>query len=60
MNYPGAEDDKYYLVYEIENHSFDELDNTSWDITKLPGYKRGRGSSLPFSVSLSELTRSKT
>lgn len=45
----------YYLVYKIEKVSEDEFQNTQWDITHLSKYKLGRGSALPFSVTLSEL-----
>ena len=31
------------------------ITNYEWDITKLKNYKKGRGSVLPFAVSLAEL-----
>lgn len=61
INYP--KDDKksgqYYLVYKIEEVSHSEFANLKWDITKLSGYKNGRASALPFSVSLAELMKTK-
>ena len=57
--YPGEQDEKYYLVYEVKEQNFQELKNVKWDIRKLPGYKRGHGSALPFSVTLSDLMRAK-
>ncbi len=49
----------YYLVYKVAELSEREFKNQKWDITKLSNYKKGRGSALPFSVSLSELMRVK-
>jgi|ERR1035437_3123450 predicted component of viral defense system (DUF524 family) len=46
-----------YLVYELENEIENEFKNQMWDITKLEDYKTGRGSGLPFSLSLSTLMK---
>lgn len=57
--YPSEPSQSYYLVYKIEQvHSIDFL-NQSWDITKLEGYKTGRGSGLPFSITMTELMKAK-
>jgi hypothetical protein len=52
--YPKPSHD-YYLVYKIEGVKENDFLNKTWDITQLEGYKKGRGSSLPFSVTMSEL-----
>jgi len=44
-----------YLVYTIENNISNDFNGAQWDIRKLPGYKNGRGSGLPFAVSLADL-----
>lgn len=54
LNYPGVPQD-LYLVYELEDEIEKEFENMKWDITKLNGYTRARGSGKPFSVSLTEL-----
>lgn len=46
---------EYYLVYKVEEITDFELQNQKWDITKLDKHKQGRGSALPFSVTLTEL-----
>jgi len=56
-DYPHRPTQDYYLVYKTEPVKDKELQNRSWDITKLEGYQKRRGSSLPFSVSLTELMR---
>jgi hypothetical protein len=55
--YPSEPNHNYYLVYKIEETYEKEFLNKSWDITELAGYKKGRGSALPFSVSLTELMK---
>ncbi len=57
--YPTEPSQDYYLVYKIENIVEKELLGCKWDITKLNDYKTGRGSGLPFAVSLSELMKAK-
>jgi hypothetical protein len=49
----------YYLVYKIEKITNKELMNQKWDITKLDKYKKGMGSAIPFSVTLTELMKAK-
>ncbi len=53
--YPSLPSQEYYLVYKIEQIKDSEFLNYSWDITKLEGFKQGRGSALPFSVTLTQL-----
>ncbi len=50
---------KNYLLYKIEKEVCREFAGALWDISKLEKFKRGRGSGLPFSVSLSELMKVK-
>jgi hypothetical protein len=59
INYPkdAKKQGQYYLVYKIEEIKDEELLNLNWDITKLDGYKKGRGSALPFSATLTELMK---
>ena len=53
--YPSVPSQEYYLVYKVEEITDFELQNQKWDITKLDKHKQGRGSALPFSVTLTEL-----
>jgi len=55
--YPTEPSRNYYLVYKIEKVHDVEFINRSWDITQLNGYKRGRGSGLPFSITLTQLMK---
>jgi len=57
--YPSEPSQDYYLVYSVKEMDEVQFVNMSWDITKLKGYKGGRGSALPFSVTLTELMKSK-
>jgi len=45
----------FYIVYKIIKEIEPEFERKVWDITKLTGYKKGRASALPFTVSLTEL-----
>jgi predicted component of viral defense system (DUF524 family) len=45
----------FYLVYEIEGLPEKEFEGLSWDIANLRGYLGYRNSSIPFSVSITEL-----
>jgi hypothetical protein len=47
------------IVYEVEEIKDEEFLNLSWDITKLDGFKKGRGSALPFSTTMTELMKVK-
>ena len=57
--YPTEPSQNYYLVYKIQVVTDRELMNQEWDITLLDKYKQGRGSALPFSVTLTELMKTK-
>lgn len=57
--YPTVPSQNYYLVYKIQEIMDTELMNQEWDITLLQKYKQGRGSALPFSVTLTELMKTK-
>lgn len=57
--YPAEPSQNYYLVYKISEITDKELMNQKWDITRLEKYKQGRGSALPFSVTLTELMKAK-
>ena len=49
----------FYLVYDIAGAAEKEFNNYQWDITRLPGYTRNRGSGIPFSVTLADLMKAK-
>ena len=53
--YPSTPSQEYYLVYKVEQIEEKEFLNRSWDITKLGVYRQGRGSALPFSITLTQL-----
>lgn len=55
--YPSNPTQDYYLVYKVEEDSDPELQGHKFDIRKLEEYKSGRGSVLPFAVSLIELMK---
>ncbi len=61
IDYPKdiRKQNQYYLVYKIEKTNNDEFIGCKWDISQLKGYKKGRGSALPFAVSLTELMQVK-
>jgi hypothetical protein len=61
INYPHDPDkqDQYYLVYKIDEVQNKQFLDTTWDITKLDRFKKGRNSVLPFSVTLSALMKAK-
>jgi len=52
--YPSQE---LYLVYHIKKIGDGQFANGKWDIRKLPGYKTGRSSPRPFSVTLLQMLR---
>jgi predicted component of viral defense system (DUF524 family) len=61
LNYPKdpKKQGQYYLVYKVAEVKDEEFLNLNWDITKLDGYKKGRGSAIPFSTTLTELMKVK-
>jgi predicted component of viral defense system (DUF524 family) len=55
--YPTHPSQNYYLVYKVGSLHDKEFLNKQWDISKLEGYKRGRASALPFSITLTDLMK---
>ena len=55
--YPSEPSQEYYLVYKVIQAPDNEFKGKKWDVTKLPGYRSGYGSPLPFSVSLTQLMK---
>ncbi len=53
--YPSDPSQDFYLVYDIKKVTDTEFIGATWDISKLEKFKSGRGSSLPFAVTLSVL-----
>lgn len=45
----------FYLVYKISDNIPEEYSRFQWDISKLDGFKSGRGSGIPFVVTLTQL-----
>lgn len=57
--YPREPTQNYYLVYKVEKVTDKEFINQIWDVRELDKYKTGRGSPLPFSVTMTELMKVK-
>ena len=57
--YPSEPTQDYYLVYKVQSITDGEFRNHKWDITQLEKFKTGRGSGLPFSVTLKDLMKAK-
>ncbi|HEY4109597.1 DUF2357 domain-containing protein [Puia sp.] len=55
-NYPKPAHSSY-LVFDILADPLANFANISWDVRKLPGYREGRASAIPFIVSLADLMR---
>lgn len=53
---PSAET---YLVYKVKQCSGSDFAGSTWDVSKLAGYTTGRGSGLPFTVTLAGLMKAK-
>lgn len=53
--YPSEPSQDFYLVYRIGEVQEKVFLNRKWDISKLEMYKPGRGSVLPFSITMTEL-----
>lgn len=58
MNYPDP-NNPYYLMFDILEDAELEFKKYTWDIRLLEKYSKGKGSALPFSVSISELMKAK-
>ena len=50
----------HYLVIEIEKVDLSDFGNAAWNFKELTNYKRGRGSSIPYTCSLTELMNVKS
>lgn len=57
--YPSIPSDDYYLVYKVEHAEEADFINQEWDIKKLKEKHNKSQSSLPFSVTLTELMNAK-
>ncbi len=55
--YPSEPSQDYYIVYKVKQAQESEFVDKIWDITKLPGYKPGSASALPFAVTMTELMK---
>lgn len=55
--YPSIPSQDYYLVYKVKEVLDVGLLNKKWQITRLDKHKQGRGSALPFSVTMTELMK---
>jgi len=53
--YPTEPSQEFYLVYKIDEIGEKVFMNRKWDISRLEKYKTGRGSTLPFAITLTEL-----
>jgi len=49
----------FYLVFDIVDECEEEFKKYAWDVGLLEMYKKGRGSVLPFSVTLTDLMKAK-
>jgi hypothetical protein len=57
LNYPSPDPQDYYLVYTVQDLVEPELQGYKWDLRMLEGFKFGRGSALPFAISIAELMK---
>lgn len=59
--YPSgpSQNQDHYLVYDVKEIMEGALIKQKWNIAELSNYKSGRGSALPFSVSMTELMKAK-
>ncbi len=58
LKYPTPHHNNY-LVFKIEKLKEEAFKTIKWDISQIKGYKSGRSSGLPFSISLLELMKVK-
>jgi predicted component of viral defense system (DUF524 family) len=58
FSYPEPSQE-HYLIYKVSKEIPEELKNVTWDIRKLDAHTGGRGSALPFAVTLKELMEAK-
>ncbi|MEJ8755449.1 DUF2357 domain-containing protein [Pontibacter sp. H259] len=57
-NYPNPSQ-PFYLIYKLEKVNTEEFSKINWDVRLLEKYSSGKGSAIPFSVSLTELMKAK-
>ncbi len=55
--YPTEPQQNFYLVYKLEENREPEFANRRWNIAALNDFRTGRGSGLPFAVTLTELMK---
>lgn len=55
--YPTEPSQDFYLVYKVDKVVEEVFQNRKWDISKLELSKKGRGSVLPFSITLTDLMK---
>jgi hypothetical protein len=60
LKYPRTPTCEYYLVYKIEPVDLNTWGGISWDIKLINGFKTGRSSAIPYSASLSALTKARS
>lgn len=58
MDYPNPSQN-FYLMFDLAQEAEEEFKKHTWDISTLESYKKGRGSVLPFAVTLSDLMKVK-
>jgi hypothetical protein len=58
MEYPEPSQN-FYLLFDISGEGEREFKKYVWDVSSLKGYKKGRGSALPFAVTIAELMKAK-
>jgi Uncharacterized conserved protein len=58
LSYPEPSQD-YYLVYEVSKEIPEEFIKVIWDVRLLEASKPGRGSALPFAITMKELMETK-
>lgn len=58
-DYPFGTSQDYYLIYKVQEIADVELMNWEWDITKLKKHKNDQTPAFPFSVTMSELMKTK-
>ncbi|MBO9728984.1 MAG: DUF2357 domain-containing protein [Chitinophaga sp.] len=53
--YPTPPSQDLYLVFEIDPNIETDFKEYSWNVTRLKGFKSGKGYALPFAISLAEV-----
>jgi predicted component of viral defense system (DUF524 family) len=55
--YPKEPSKEFYLVFRVLGKAEKEFEANTWNVAELAGYRRGRGSGIPFSVSMTKLMK---